>query len=1366
MRSSGQQHDSVLAPGVTFEGRYEIIGQLGEGGFGTVYEARQLSTGQPVALKILRVPNEGGAQTGTRIARFLRETRLCARLCHPNLVQLVDSGKIADGTPYIAFTFVPGQNLAALLATEGALAPREARHLMRQVLDALVCAHAQGVVHRDLKPSNIMVIPTGARRNALVLDFGIGALLDDNHATRLTGSRDALGTPGYGAPEQWRGGEPSPRGDLFSWGLVFLECLTGTPVYTGAAGEIFYRLLGPDSVPMPPALERHPLGVMIARALRKDVAARDVTARGLFDALGACDLRGLSRGGLRAGGEVPAHEILGSAPTINAPIAVLEGERRQVTALSCVLGGSGPRAAGARADDAEDTRLRAGLVLSADIARRHGGHVAAMLGDELLVYFGYPRAEEDDARRAARAALEIVSAIEAKGDGLRAQTSVHAGLVVTHNDDDVVLATGCTSRLASRLARSAPPGAVLVTADAHKVLRKWFACEAEGVQSIEEVGSPLKVFRLTGSDRVTEPTPEASQAPLVGRDQELELLMDRWRRACAGGGQSTLVTGEPGIGKSRLSRELRARLGNEAHTFVDGRCAPDTQNNALFPIVDLLGRALGIDLESSPAGKVARLESELARHGLAPAEAMPLFLPLFSLPFDGAWKLLDVSPQKHKELTLNGVVALLFALAEERPVLLVVEDLHWADPMTLELLGQIVREAPSAPMCVLMTARPEFSPAFPTTGVLQLHLNRLERAQIEVMVGVLTRKKALPAGVLEQVARRTDGVPFFVEELTRMMVDSGALVEREDRYELKGSLSDVEIPSTLRGLLTARLDRLGRTKETAQLAAALGREFNVELLAAVSALGASGVQEDLERLMGAGLVLRKRRAKDPVAVFKHALVRDAAYESLAEGARQKVHARIAATLEERFGGLVEGRPELLAYHHAAAAQKRVAIGYAQKAARGALLRSAYFEVVAHARQALGWLDAISDERERTDLELALNGTLFPALIHSRSWAAEEIRAVAERSEALLDTAGDSPHMFPILRALQTHHHTRNEPDKACELSMRLVALAERLNDVEQQITTRPALGSYQYGISEFAAARENLERTIALYDPVRHRRHAQLYGLDTRAMAQSTLGLVLWSMGHPDSAIAHARAALAWARELNDPGSIGLASIYASIVHQYRGEPAQVIEICDAALDMASRMSMPVPAAYCGIMRAWATRDLPRLREAVTVPEQMGLTLALSYYSSLIVELEISEGQHDAALARIAAASERAERSRETYFLPELLRLKGICLLAHPGGQSITPEECFRQAMAGARAIRTPALELRAAISLGQWLDAQGRRAEARELLAEVYGQFDEGGESRDHAVARSLLEELGMKVANKIPSKAWSDVASREALG
>lgn len=923
----------AFLPGSTFENHYEIVEKIGEGGFGSIFKARQLTTGQEVALKVMRsLARDDPSRMDTRAARFLREARLCARLRHPHIVPIVDSGQTASGCLYTVFTFVPGENLASLLAREGALAPPEARHLMLQVLDALACAHALGVIHRDLKPSNIMVSATGARRNALVLDFGIGVIVratTGEALTRLTATSDALGTPGYGAPEQWQGREPSPRADVFSWGLVFLECLTGAPVYSGASeAELFYELLGPKHVPMPAVLERHPLGALITRAVRKDVSVRDLTARELFDKLDACDLRQLSRDAMQSARPAAANDAAKTASTLDTVSPHPERERRQVTVLACVLSGASPLGTGARAHDDRDTQLRAELAVAAEIARHHGGHIAAAVGDQLLIYFGYPQAAEDDAQRSAHAALELLSAFETRADQTCARIALHTGFIVAHPEGDAALAAGSAAQLASELARRAPRRSAVVSADAYKLLRRTFSFEPN-----DDAGSAHERFRLGNRLATTAPSPEAG--PCFGRKQELGLLLERWSRSRAGDGRSSLVIGDPGIGKSRLIRELRAQLSRNTYTFVEGRCTPETQNHSLCPIADLLARALGLDREPSPIAKITRLEAELERYGVAPVEAMPVFLRLFSLPSDGTWAPLDGPAHKHKDVTLSGILTLIFALAEHQPVLLVVEDLHWADPTTLELLGQMVREAPSAPLCVVLTTRPELAPAFPAAEVLQVRLDELDRHEIEAMVGNLVGATILPPPVIDQMISRSDGVPLFVEELTRTMMDSRLLVERADRYELAGSLLDMEIPSTLRGLFTARLDRLGRARDTAQLAAVLGREHSVDVLTAVSTMRPTEVTEDLDRLMDAGLVSRKRSAKDAGAMFKHALVRDAAYESLASGARQRLHARIASVLEERFPAFVEAKPELLAHHWTAAGFPERAAPYRPDTRQGA-----------------------------------------------------------------------------------------------------------------------------------------------------------------------------------------------------------------------------------------------------------------------------------------------------------------------------------------------------------------------------------------------------------------------------------------------
>ncbi|WP_437928093.1 TOMM system kinase/cyclase fusion protein [Sorangium sp. So ce291] len=1267
--------------GTTFAGRYEILARLGEGGFGVVHKARQLTTGQPIALKILRAEPRGAAQPDRRAARFLRETRLCAQLHHPNIVQLVDAGQLEDGTLYTAFSFAPGDNLAALLEREGALAPSEARHMMLQVLDALACAHAAGVVHRDLKPSNIMVIPTGARRNALVLDFGIGAALDGERSTRLTGTHDALGTPGYGAPEQWRGAEPSPRADLFSWGLVFLECLTGTPVYGGTEAEIFYRLLGPEPVPIPAALERHPLGDVLARALRKDEGARDVTARGLFAALEACSLRGLSREAmLGAGGPSPGGDTLSlsSAATVatsldrrRAPARDVraEGERRQLTALCCHLRA---RAAAVHAADAEalDDPLRSALALCADVGRRHGGYVAAALGDHLLVYFGYPSAAEDDARRAARAALAMAGAAPteqtedpssaAPGVLITVSVGLHTGLVVDGNLGDLdgaCLVTGATPRLAARLASLAPPGAVTVSAASQALLRASFDLESEGIRSMEGIAAPVETFRLRqehgGAARW--PTPDGSRAPLSGRDPELGLLVERWRRACEGAGQSSLITGEPGIGKSCLARALRDRVAREDHTFLEARCSPDTQNSPLRPVIELLERALGLDQEPDAGGKIARLEGELTGHGLALAESMPLFVPLFSLPLGEPYAPLDVSAQRQKALTLSAIASLLLAMAEGRPVLLLAEDLHWADPTTMEFLSQLVREAPAVPMCVLMTARPEFSPSFSTADVLLLPLSRLERPQMEEMLAGLAGDKALPPAVIEQVTDRADGVPLFAEELLRMMLDALLLVERDGRYELTRPLSGAAIPGTLRALLTARLDRLARAKQTAQLAAALGREFSLQVLSAASPLETAAVAEDLERLMSAGLVLRRRRGKEAVGMFKHALVRDAAYESLSTGARQRLHARIAKTLEEGFPEVVRTRPDLLAHHHAAAEQKREAIGYAREAAHQALGRSAYAEAGAHASNVLDWIDALP-AAERVEAELGANSIRLQAMMSTQGWASPDVRALAEESRALLPGSKTTEHTVSTLFGLFMHYHVASERAACRQVADELVAFADRIEDPSLQCVAATAKGVGFHAEGRFLDAETWFDKALQLYDPARDAQQGSAFGMDCRVWASGQLAWVQWGMGRTTRAFQLANEAIAWAREINHVPSLGIALLYLGQIQHMNGDRPAVRKTTGELLEASKAYGLPAFEGYGAALASWAAGDLQGVEAILGILKSLRCNLALTYYGSFLADIEADAGHLRQAIAHAETCLSMCAELSEHFFEVELMR--------------------------------------------------------------------------------------------------------------
>ena len=1324
-----------IAAGTVFQDRYEVLSLLGEGGFGQVYRARNRATNQEVAIKLLKASH---LEDEHHVARFRREMQLCARLYHPHIVRLFDSGVTDDHQLYSVFEYVPGRSLAEVV-TQGPMEPAEAAHLMLQVLDALGAAHKLGIIHRDLKPQNIMVTTTGVRRNALVLDFGLGTLPQEallGGAAPLTRSREVLGTPSYAAPEQLRSEPVTERTDLYAWGLTFLECLTGQRVMAGATlQEVLYKQLGPDPIPFPEWLEQHPLGPLLRKATQKDPKARNVTAQGLFLELEANAREGGAGGGPRLGAGLGAGQAL-----IETVITKAEGERRQLTAVCCGLTLAGLEE---REDVEEAEQLHRGLYVAlAEIARRFEAHMGGVLAERMVVFLGYPTAREDDARRAARMALEMVAELEQRaaelaekqGASLEVRVGIHTGLVVSPGDlagsgGELSAPVGPVPSVASRLMALARPGSILVSAQTAKLLRDSFELAPA---SEARVGPwSMQSFQLGGELRASS---HGQVAPLFGRLWETELLRQRWRQVVAGVGQGILMTGEPGIGKSRLAHELAQQARDTPHTFLECRCAPEWRHSTLRPMVELLERLLGLDRGSTAEQATAALEALLLRYGFVLAESLPLFASLLSLEdTSGRYPLQPMSPQRQKEETFQALLGLLFEMAQQQPVLLLVEDLHWADPTTLELLAQLVGDVAGARLCAVLTARPEFTPPWPSAQVLQVQLGRLERPQVEEMVRQLTREALLPPEVVERIMERTDGVPLFVEELTRMVAES--LLQQGDTPRKAGVL---EIPSTLRDSLMARLDRLGPARATAQLASALGREFSYEVLVAASSSDEALLKKDLEALVTADLVHRRRGARSSGYAFKHALIRDTAYESMPKLMRRQMHARIAAALEQRFPELVQQRPGLLAHHHAAAEQKREALGYACKAAVAALIRSAHPEALSHATEALGWLGAIPEERERARLELELNGVITPSLMATRGWADVAVKAQVERSQVLIDLLGDSPHVVPTLWALASYHGLRGEHAQARALAERLVSMDGLKQNVHHQAVTLPLLGDYLCAEGWFVEAQACVTRALSLHDD-----SASMYALEPRVQAMMCLGFVRWHLGFPDEALRVMESALARARDLNHVSTLALASIYTLVLYHLREEFARLDTLSVELVELTTRQRLASQGAYAQLLRCVATRDLEGMQRILTLLDEQGIALYWPSYASIVAEVESALGHHEDALRRLAEALRRAQASGEGFSVLHVLYRYGNALLAQDP-DSVQGEARLREAISLARERSARMVELRAAVPLCRLLLRRGQRAEARELLVPLYSQFTEGFDTLDLQRARAVIEEIG----------------------
>ncbi|HET6519516.1 MAG TPA: AAA family ATPase, partial [Geminicoccaceae bacterium] len=718
----------------------------------------------------------------------------------------------------------------------------------------------------------------------------------------------------------------------------------------------------------------------------------------------------------------PAAPATTSRPTSTAPGA----ERRQLTVLFCDLVGSTELAARLDPEDLGAV-IRAYQDRAADAVGRWGGSVAKYLGDGVLACFGWPRAHEDDAERAVRAGLELVQGVGrlTAGEGgppLAARVGIATGLVmvgepVGEGPARERAVVGETPNLAARLQALAEPGAVVVAPGTRRLVDGLFDVTDLGAHALKGFAAPVRAWRVLGPSaaegRFEARRRASGLTPLVGRERELARLLDRWQSAADGGGQVVLLSGEPGIGKSRLFQALHERLRDRGGPYLRLRyqCSPYATNSALHPVIDQLEHAAGFARDESPEEKLAKLEALLARSAEDVGAVAPLLAALLSVPAGGRYPPLNLTPQRQKDLTLAALAAQLEGLARRQPVLAVFEDAHWIDPTSLELLERLVERAGELRALLVVTFRPEFAPPPGWAGrahVTALPLGRLGRQRGAALVERVAGDKALPAEVLDQIVDKTDGVPLFVEELTKTVLESGMLVDAGDRYELDGPLAPLAIPATLRDSLTARLDRLAPVvKEVAQLGAAIGREFGRELLAAVSPLPQSELRAALDELVASELVLARGGPPGAIYMFKHALVQDTAYATLLKSRRRRLHARIARALEERWPETRASRPELLAHHYTEAGLIERAVPSWLEAGTEALGRSAVAEAAAHLGRGLELIPRLpaSDDRDRVELELRV--ALGTAQMAHKGWPAAEVRAALEPARGLCRRLGET-----------------------------------------------------------------------------------------------------------------------------------------------------------------------------------------------------------------------------------------------------------------------------------------------------------------------------------------------------------------------
>ena len=1051
----------------------------------------------------------------------------------------------------------------------------------------------------------------------------------------------------------------------------------------------------------------------------------------------------------------PAVAIAAAAPA--APLPQDSAERRQVTVMFSDLVGS--TALSARMDP-EDLRevISAYQKCVAETVRRFGGFVAKYMGDGVLVYFGYPQAHEDDAERAVRAGLELIGAVGAikSNAPLQTRVGIATGLVVVGDligsgaaQEQAIV--GETPNLAARLQGIAEPNTVVIAEGTRKLLGNLFELEDLGAKDLKGIAGPVRAWvalRASSVEGRFEALHATGLTALVGREEEFELLLRRWSRAKTGEGQVALLSGEAGIGKSRLTAALLESVAAEPHTRLRYFCSPQHTDSALYPIINQMERATGLAHDDTPQAKLDKLDAVLAQTSTSKQDAA-LFADMLSLPNDGRYPALDLIPEQRRQRTLDALAAQLPGLARQQPVLMVVEDAHWIDPTSLEVFGRTVEQIKTLPVLLIVTFRPEFTaPWAGRSHVMSLALNRLGERETVAIIAGLVGNKELPADLMTEIVERTDGIPLFVEEMTK------AVLEAESEGEARQTAAAVPspalaVPASLHASLMARLDRLGAAKEVAQIGAAIGREFTHALLAAVVRKPEVDLGSALDGLIAAGLLFRQGVPPHASYLFKHALVQDAAYGTLLREPRRALHARIAETLESQFAEIAERQPELLARHCTEAGLIEKAAGLWGKAGRLAARRSANSEAVAHLRRGIAAVRGLPETVERNRLELALQLALGPALVSSRGFGDAEASTGYQRAAELARRLGDDRDRFAAtwglwitIRAKSASDHMRLRLQYLGEM----VEAAERTGDAELLLQAHHSSWSTRIWNGEFASASEHVRSGLALYDPERHRHHALMYGGHDPGVCGNGQGAVaLWALGCPDQAVQSARKGIVLGQASDHLPSLLHSLWFAASVYFLRRQAADVLACSARLLALGSEHGLKLYEAIGGVFHGWALiqqldaqAGLAELRAAVATYATTA-HVNLDLYRAILAEAELRVGNFEEGTAVLI----QGERSTDEWWRAGYLRLRGDLLLRGPNDDRGAAERLYRQAISVAAGQQAKSLELRAATSLAMLLGEQGRRSEGYAGLAPIYGCFTEGFDTLDLKEAKALLDEL-----------------------
>jgi class 3 adenylate cyclase/tetratricopeptide (TPR) repeat protein len=1059
---------------------------------------------------------------------------------------------------------------------------------------------------------------------------------------------------------------------------------------------------------------------------------------------------------IRERGSAPATpQVAAAAPATPQDSA----ERRQLTVMFCDLVGS--TALSARLDP-EDLRtvITTYHRCCTEWIERNGGFVAKYMGDGVLAYFGYPQAHEHDAERAVRAGLGLVEAVPklvtSAGSPLQVRVGIATGLVVVGDligagaaQEQAVV--GETPNLAARLQALAEPGAVVIAAATRRLTGGLFEYRDLDSVTLKGFAENVPAWQVLGASALESrfEAMRTAMTPLVGRDEEIDLLLRRWERAKSGDGQVILISGEPGIGKSRIAETILERLSNEPHIRLRYFCSPHHQNSALYPSIAQLERAAGFRRDDPDVQRLDKLEAVLARGTNDLSEAVPLLADLLSISTGDRYPPLNLTPQKRKEKTLQAKLAQVEGLAARQPVLMVWEDVHWSDATTRDSLDLLIDRIATLRVLVIITFRPEFAPRWiGRPHVTMLTLNRLRPRHRTEMIGHLTSGKALPKEIADQIVDRTDGVPLFIEELTKTVVESGIVADAGDHYSVTGLVAPLAIPTTLHASLLARLDRLAPTREVAQIGATLGRSFSHELISAVAQMPQQKLDEALEQLESAELIFRRGTPPDAEYTFKHALVQDAAYSTLLRSRRQQLHGRIVAALESQFIEIVAAQPQLVAQHCTEAALVDKAINYWLKAGQQALARSAMTEAVAQLQKGLDLLASLPDSPWHREQELELLLALGRALIATKGYTAPVIGETLARAGELAEQLDRPDYLVPLLYRRLGFHLVRSELRLALSFAERIERIGEAQDDVGLLLLGHFLHGLTSMHLGDFLAARTLFERSHRMDDPAHRAVYLEIATADPHDFMLTALALTLTCLGYVDQGRARLNEGLRDARRHGHAYTLAVVLSLGASIWRVTRLPHEAQQHAGEVVALSTEHDFPLYLARGIVSRGAALTALGQAQEGLAVITKglsmyraTGAVLDTPWVLTSVAEAYAGLRQRIEGLNCLAEAAQIIESTDGRMWETDFYRARGDLLNAT--GDQAAAEESYHQALAVAQRQSAKLFELRAATCLARLWRDQGKRNEARDLLAPVYGWFTEGFDTPVLQDAKALLDEL-----------------------